>query len=564
MPPLARMVVPALEDLARQLRFAPREALLRDIDRAEALAASINADAAYDEAWIVGQVTGYQARLDSPATIVGSALLSDLSPFVERLCESAGLTPADLPPGSLAPDALAARWSVSRKTLDRYRKRGLVARRVIGPDAKVRLAFAPGVIDAFQAREHDAIDRAAGFSRISDADEARIIRRAARYRARFNCSLNEAAKRLATRFGRSHEAIRQILRRHDAALPAPQRLFTRPGPPDERFERLAWRVWRRALDPGTLAQRNARSRVAVVRAANHHRAALLRGLAPTLTRAPLPVHLLDRDLDRILASPPATTGLGGPAITEALHWILTARGAGAPLGVEERSRTQGYHVIRARVASLTAALGPSTPEAERLDEAETLLRWAARLKAELIRAQQGLVLRALESRLARPLEEVRAAELAELVMLSVRAIADAIDTYDAFGVPGKLPGRLAAPAGLAIDRAVARWQRDHAQQTGSRPRATPRLSPDAQLPDWTTSICAWQAWTEPDPRVRLGAASLPEADRRFLLRRFGWDDGPPTTLERIAAEFNITRIAVVGHERALIRAALAAAGTARA
>ncbi len=567
MPPLARMLVPALEDLARQLRFAPREALLRDIERAEALAPAINGESFYDEAWIVEQVTGYQPKIDSPATIVGSALLSDLSAFVERLSESARLTSDDLPAGWMDPDALGKRWNLSRKTLDRYRKRGLCARRIVGPDARVRLAFAPGVIAAFEAAQQPALQRARGFSRISADDEARMIRRAARYRAAFNCTLNEAARRLATRFDRSLEAVRQVLQRHDRENPS-GRIFTEPGPPDARFERLAWRAWRRAIDPGLLATRSKRSRVSVVRAINHQRARLLRsafgtGRRENGTAAQTLAWLSQAQVDKILTSQPARTGLGAPVMIDALAWIEVARRSTAPLGVEERLRAQAYHLLLSRVASITAGLSNSIPEAERLDEAETLLRWAARLKVELIRSQQGLLLRAMQSRLARPLEEVRAADLAPLVSLGVAAIADAVDSYDPFSTAGtgKLPGRLAAPASLALDRAIARWVREHPQGEPGRVRATPRLSGSALLADWTGRVAPWQAWFEPDPRVRLGAASLPDPRRSFLLRRFGWDGGPPATLDQIASAFSLTRIVVVAHERNLVRAALAAART---
>jgi hypothetical protein len=558
MPPLGRMVVTALEDLARQLRFTPREALLRDIERAEALASGIDPDGLYQEDWIVGQVTGYRPTMESPASVVGRALLADLSAFVERLSAAAGLTPGDLPAGSLDPAALASRWKVSRKTLDRYRKRGLVARRVVGADAKVRLAFCPGVVAAFETRERAALERAAGFSRIGRGDEQRMIRRAARYRRRFNCTLNEAAKRLSVRFGRSHEAVRQVLRRHDASQAPEHRLFTEPGPPDARFERVAWRAWRRGLDPGLLAERTGRSRASVVRSINQHRAALLavglRGLGRQASAAGVP----QREAARILASAPVVSGLGGPAHADALAWVQSARAAAAPLGVEERFRAQGYHLLVERARGVVSALGASTPEAERLDEAETMLRWAARLKAELVRAQQGLLLRTLESRLGRALEEVRAADLAELVMLGVRAIGDAIDAHDPFAAAGKLPGRLAAPAGMAIDRAVARWAREHERAAGPRGRALPRLGPGSPLPDWTWQVCVWQAFTEPDSRARVGLAGLGEKDREFLARRFGWDGGPPATLDEIAPAFGLTRIAVVGHEREVVRAAVAA------
>ena len=561
MPPLARMVVTALSDLARQLRFAPREALMRDIERAEALVLTIDPDAAYQEDWIIGQVTGYRPRLESPAVVAGAALLADLSALVEHLSDAANLTDADMPAGWVDPVALASRWGVSRKTLDRYRKRGLVARRIVGERGRVRLGFAPGVVEAFAARERASLDRAAGFSRISASDGARMVRRAARYRRRFGCTLNEAAKRLAARFGRSHEAVRQVLRRHDRDAGEAQRIFTEPGPPDARFERLAWRVWRRGLDPGVLARRSERSRVSVVRAVNQARAARLRAWAsewePLDAATDAAARLAVPDVERTLASEPVRAGLGAPGITDARAWIEACRRAGAPLGVEERFRLQGYRVVLWRAAAIAMGLSGAAPRAERLDEAETLLRWAARLKAELVRAQQGLVLRTLEARLGRALEEVRAADLTDLVRLSVRAVGDAIDAHDPFAGGGRAMGRLAAPAGLALDRAVARWLKEHERREAGKARATGLLTEGATLPDWTLSIAPWQAWTEPDPRTRIGASMLPE--RAFLQRRFGWDGGPPATLDEVAHAFGLTRIEVVRRERSLVRAAIEAA-----
>ncbi|MCB9841344.1 MAG: hypothetical protein H6809_06830 [Phycisphaeraceae bacterium] len=552
MPPLTRMVVPALEDLARQLRFAPREALLRDIERAESLAGEVLATSTYDEAWIIARVTGYEAKLESPAIILGNALLADLSAFVERLSDAARLGEADLPEGWLDTEALAARWSVSRKTLDRYRKRGLVARRVIGGDAKVRLAFTPDIVEAFEARQGRTIAKARKFTRIPPEIEASIVRRAGRYRSRFGCSLNEAAARLATRFDRSHEAVRQVLQRHDQARPKAARIFDAPGPPDERFERLAWRAWRRALDPGLLARRSKRSRVSVVRCINRRRTALLQGVEVTPFGARVKVDAADR----VLEAEPCRTGLDVRPVLDALEWARQAPRTPAPVGIEERLRAQAYHLLVRRAADLAAGLDPAKPDAQPIDLAETSLRWASRLKAALVLSQQGLIARAIESRLGRPLDQVRGADLAALVVLACRGVGEGIDAYDPFSAAGKVAGRLAAPAGLAIDRAVVRWLKQHARPDDARPRATPRLTGGTPIADWSLSLCAWQAWTEPDPRVRAGAAMMGEAERAFLLRRFGWDGGPPATRDDLVRPFGLTRITVVTRERKLVREAV--------
>ncbi|MEZ6235620.1 MAG: hypothetical protein R3B68_15650 [Phycisphaerales bacterium] len=103
---------------------------------------------------------------------------------------------------------------------------------------------------------------------------------------------------------------------------------------------------------------------------------------------------------------------------------------------------------------------------------------------------------------------MRGADLAALVALACRGVGEAIDAYDPFPAAGKVAGRLAAPAGLAIDRAVVRWLRQHARPDDARPRATPRLTGGTPIADWSLSVCGWQAWTEPDPRVRAGAAMM--------------------------------------------------------
>ena len=85
MPAFAKLRIAALDDLARQLRFAPPETLRRQLERAEQLAAEIDPSINYPEDWIVFRITGYRADMPAPATIVGEALLGDIGILVERL-----------------------------------------------------------------------------------------------------------------------------------------------------------------------------------------------------------------------------------------------------------------------------------------------------------------------------------------------------------------------------------------------------------------------------------------------------------------------------------------------
>ena len=79
------------------------------------------------------------------------------------------------------------------------------------------------------------------------------------------------------------------------------------------------------------------------------------------------------------------------------------------------------------------------------------------------------------------------------------------------------------------------------------------------LDDWTRRLGSWQAWLEPDARIRPALPALPEALRTLLERRQGWDGGPPRTLAELAAELDTTRAHIARLEHRAIREALHAA-----
>ena len=125
-----------------------------------------------------------------------------------------------------------ARWGVSRKTLERWRREGLIARRVTGENGKPRLVFAAGVVERFEKGRGGKMG--AGYTRIDERVEARMLRRAAVY-ARMGCSLNQAARRIAERYGRAHETVRQLLKRSEGRGGVE---FAERGPPSEREREL--------------------------------------------------------------------------------------------------------------------------------------------------------------------------------------------------------------------------------------------------------------------------------------------------------------------------------------
>lgn len=574
MPRFSRLRIAALEELAHELRFAPSEALERNLDRIEALAAEIDPTTGYPLDWIAFKVTAFRRELPgAPVTIAGKELLAELPALAERLSAAARLDVAALASrGAIDRAALCGRWQVSAKTLERYKSEGLIGRRVIGELGKPRLVFMPVHIAWFERTHSGLIGRAAGFSRLGIELESRIVRRAARYQRRFGCSLNQIAKRLADRFDRSHEAVRQLLKRagrdHDDA---PE--FRTAGLMTSLQRATALRAVSRGIDPATIAARWKRPRTAIARATLVARADRLWSLIDTgQLRSGADSIGTSTDEARLLSSEAVSSGLSGVGHTDLLDLIRCGRVRSVIVGVEESTRARALGVLLHRAASKIIAMPRSAPTAAAVDSAETSLRWAILLKVELVRSQIPLMIETLEGLLGGPLEEMpgglNSSAMKEMIGISFRALGEAVDQFDPSKAGRQNQARLAAPATLGITRAATRWIKAFtapnraglARQPGAV-RAAGRLLPGVHTPDWTLSASPWRSWLWPDQRIRATLPKLDPRERTILERRYAWAGLAPATLATMTKELNVTVTRLTTLERHAIRSAIAIART---
>ncbi|MDX2148360.1 MAG: hypothetical protein SFZ23_12640 [Planctomycetota bacterium] len=615
-----------LVKLAQSARALPPRTLLAWMEQFESLVSDLTPDGVYPEDFVVfrttrtrgaGAIAGpasvspkpnpgpkpnpSQIQPEAPpagelvsgeALIPGAALLRDASAFVERLGSLARLTRAQMLAlasgepswaggGSLelVDDAeLAARWSVSPKTLMRYRRLGLVARRALDDHGRESLVYALVRAEEFRARHAPRVARAGAFSRMDPALRARIIRRAARYRSRLGWSLNQAASRLAKRFERSQEGIRQVLINHDARAQEP--IFARTPPLDERRQRVIARASRRGIEPTLLARRYRKSPPAIQRAVNiQSLRTLVRLSACGALDGVEDEGFTKPEGESLLRLAPVRQGLEMPLCVDLLGLVELARSPDPPLGVEEAARAQAYHCLKARAKLAIYALDASNPATGAIDAIRTSLLHAARLKAALVRAELRLIVDTLEGRLGRALDELPAEFVARVLFGAIAVAGGVVESFEPVKRPSRILGvaargrepvrplaspgrvvttRLAAPVGLAVDRYAGGVARELSESV-RRGRAASRLLPGFPVPDWTRAVCPWQDEVEPDRRLR---AALPVVDtdlRRVLELRFGWTQGPPLTVAELAAELGISHLRCLRLVREAVRAGLAAA-----
>jgi hypothetical protein len=545
-----------VEDL---LKGRPRALVIASIDRAESLALEVDPAVTYPEDWVVFRVTGENSppsAHESPL-ITGQELRAELSPLAERLATAAKLTIEEAGAGALSPVDLCQRWQLSRATLNRLRRRGLVARRVQTASLRATLVFRVDMVQRFERLHAKELKRAAGFSRLTDDESSRLAIQAEELRRDRGWTLNQAAAHLAAELGRSHEGVRQVLKR--AAAKGNGSLLDAPAINDDR-RAVLYRAWRRGVDLSLMARKTHRSRGAVRRAINMERAERLRELlASGALAVPEPSHAPKKPGPDALTQQPARTGLSTQWPRQVLGFIGAARKQGPPIGAEEKARLAAYQQLRSGAARVIGSLDRLQPSASGVDRVETMLRWASRLKAELVRSQARLLLDTLASRLGKPVEELSPGVVVRVLEGGLRVIGEAVDAHDA-----AKSARLAAAAGLALDRYSAVVAKELAPTPAQSRRAVSVIPADLRLPDWERQVNSWQGVIEPDARLKptILQKRVPREVAGVLLKRYGWDGGPPRTLAELAVELKLTRIRVLQAEQRAIAAALRAIRTA--
>jgi hypothetical protein len=538
-------MVAEIQELGQQLMYAPAETRRRQMDAAERLLEEVDPRRLYPADFVIYRVTGYRTdRGAEPVTIVGEALVADLITLIQRLSDSLDLPADDRGRRAIPFDELPQRLSVSVKSLQRYRRQGLVCHYVVFADGSRRLACFEDRLKRFVDGHGPKLRRAAAFSRLGSDEHGTVLEEARELR-RAGLSLNAAARELALRHGRAHETMRMLLRRHDRRSGAP--IFSDPGPLTPRDEAIIYRAARFGVRPALLAGRFRKSRASIHRAINRRRAEVLRRL--DLAWVELPTMDLP-DAQTVILSAPAAAGgahvegFGG----DALLLIERCRGEHEPPVDQEHGLIAALNLLARRAARAIAGLG-ERPGSEALDVIETDLRRAAILRRRLVRLGLPAALRAVEQALGRPLWTQPAERIETLMRRAVEVTDRCVGSID----PGR-GQRLWHLCGFAMSKAMA--------ALGAAPpgRAARRHRPGSvRLPDLMNGLIPWSSLELRLDLVPL-VPHLPPRGRALVEARYGLAGERPLSLAELARRTGSSAGAVAA---ALARAEAMLRGEAR-
>lgn len=198
----------------QQTRFAPKAKRVQQADLAEQLLAEVEPDRCYAFDYVCFRITHYRPESPSRCSIAAADLQHDLRLLVEDLSDSADLAVEDLNEPVHTVGELSKMFSVSTKTISRWREAGLVSRRLLFGGRK-RVGFLQSSVERFVATNRDKIRRGERFSQLSEDEKSEIVERA-RQLVEGGASLSEVTRQLSKQMNRSPETIRYTLKNFDA------------------------------------------------------------------------------------------------------------------------------------------------------------------------------------------------------------------------------------------------------------------------------------------------------------------------------------------------------------
>jgi RNA polymerase primary sigma factor len=219
----------SLEQLLMQLRFTPQSKQRKQLEGAENLLSIIDKGREYPFEFVCFKITGFRPSEQIEwQPIKGEELIDDLRIFISKL--SSQIAPPAWEQGEKVStiEELSRELLVSTKTINRWRKRGLVALKFIFDDGEKRFGFLDSTVAGFLKEHPDLAARARKFARLTKKERQQIVKRAMSLAARTGLSRYQVINKIAEKFGRAHETIRYVIANYEKTNPD-RHIFGKPA-----------------------------------------------------------------------------------------------------------------------------------------------------------------------------------------------------------------------------------------------------------------------------------------------------------------------------------------------
>ncbi|NLX57353.1 MAG: sigma-70 family RNA polymerase sigma factor [Planctomycetaceae bacterium] len=382
--------IPAMRELRdQQVRFAPRDKKLEQLDRAEKLISEIDVARTYSYAYLCFRITTFRPEASPDVTMSGSEALHDLLLFVEDLSDAANVLVEEVSEPVYTVEQLSKGFNVSSKTISRWRRQGLVSRKFVFQGRK-RVGFLNSSVQRFVSSNPERIQRGGRFSQLSNSERTSIIDRARRL-ALAGGGPAEVTRRIAKRMNRSVETIRYTLKQFDQKFPTLAIFPDHTGPLSKETKKKVYQQYRRGTSVDVLAKRYGRTKTSIYRVVNEMR-------ARAILELPLD-YMYNKEFDKagaeksILGPMPASSEsrkrtrvpAGLPRYLASLYEV--------PLLTREQEQYlfRKFNYFKHRASQLRQQLDPARAKSSLMDRIEDLYNEAVQTKNQIVQANLRLV-----------------------------------------------------------------------------------------------------------------------------------------------------------------------------
>jgi RNA polymerase sigma factor (sigma-70 family) len=263
----------ALKELAdQQVRFAPPARRLEQLKRMEHLLGEIDPVREYPYQFVCYRVTDFRSEANPGLLIKGEDVIHDLGIWINEVATSLPAIPVEeVNEPVMSTEEISKKFNVTTKTINRWRKRGLIGIPVIFKGHR-QMGFLPSLVDPFLAANKDRIEKSSRFTLLTQEEKDEILRRARRFARLGLGSLSEVSRRIARRLGRSPETVRYTIKNFDREHPEQALYPDVTGPLDADAKQVIYNSYRRGMDVDTLAKNFQRNRSSMYRVLNEIRA----------------------------------------------------------------------------------------------------------------------------------------------------------------------------------------------------------------------------------------------------------------------------------------------------
>lgn len=514
----------------QQVRFAPRERKLEQIENAEKFLREVDPQRNYNYEYVCYKITGFRPDTAPVVQIRGEDLIPDLLSFIEDLSDSAKLAADEVPQPVHTVDDLSRMFNVSTKTISRWRQQGLVSRKFVFDGGRKRVGFLHSSVDQFIKGNRERIRRGEKFSQLSDEDRQEIIEHARRLIKVGGCPA-DVTRRIAETMDRSIETIRYTIKRFDQENPDIAVFPNLTGPLNLEMKERIYADFVAGKSADTIARRYCRTKTTVYRVINEVRAQHIMELpldymdSPEFRRKSAEKKIVHTEMPAAegpqrKTKPPA----GLPRYLASLYEtpLLTRE--------QEQYLFRKYNFLKYQASKLRKQLNPGQAKVRLMNEIEQLFEQAVKTKNKIVQANLRLVVSIAKKHVA------GSEDFFQLVSDGNMSLIRAVEKFDY-----TRGNKFSTYASWAIMKNFARTipgefkQRDRFRPTSEELFLA---KPDLRA-DRLSEEMEQQRRTEQVNRI---LEKLDDREQQIIISRFGLDySEEPQTLKEVGEKMGVTK-----------------------